>query len=103
MFKSRALKKPRTKSIVLTLVFALVFFISSHMSAILGYLFSVLTLIMIIVAIYMHSIWPTYAKPENTIIFAVFWGLMLGLIFPFLLITYIEGGLNALFKLLSPA
>ena len=92
--------KPKNISILLTLVVALFAFVSSRASTLLGYFLALLTLLAIIVAMHTDSIWPTIKKVENPYVFSLFWGLIIGLLIPFLLETYLDGGLNGVYEMI---
>lgn len=53
-----------------------------------GYFLALLTMIAIVVASLTDSFWPSKETPENPIVFGLFWGLMLGLLLPYVLIKY---------------
>lgn len=101
MFRGQGPAKPQTKSLVGALAFAVLVFFGSRTSPFAGYLLALFTLIMIVVAMYMKSIWPTKSKKENSLVFALFWGLIVGAIVPFLISTYLEGGATALYEILT--
>jgi len=99
-FRGQSLTKPQTKSLLGTLVVIALVILGSQTSPMIGYLLALAALIIIIVAMHMNSIWPTQSKKENTLVFSLFWGLMLGLIAPFLVTTFLEGGASAVYDLL---
>ena len=101
MFRGQAYTKPRNKSLVGALLVALLVFSGSQVSPWLGYLFAVATLVVIIVAMHMNSIWPRQARPEHALVFSLFWGLMIGAIAPFLVITFLEGGASAVYEIFT--
>ena len=95
------LGKPQTKSLIGAVVITVVVMIGSQASAVMGYALALLALIMIIVAEFMKSIWPTKGGKENAFVFSIFWGLILGGIVPFIITTFLEGGVSAVFKIFS--
>ena len=95
------LGKPQTKSLMGATVVTVVVMIGSHASTVIGYALALLALIMIVVAELMKSIWPTKARKENAFVFSLFWGLILGGIVPFIITTFLEGGVSAVFKIFS--
>ena len=101
MFRDQKLVKPQTSSIVGALLLAPLLYLGGHSSPYIGYLLAVGTLIIITVAVLMTSVWPTRAKPENRVVFALFWGAILGLILPLLVMKFLEGGFAALYELLT--
>ena len=89
MFTTQKLKRPKLISLILTILVALAAYYIQHVSAFGGYLLALLALIMIIVASLTNSYWPTKQKSEQPILFSLFWGLMLGLILPFIIVEYL--------------
>ncbi len=73
--------------------------IGANMSNQVGYLVALLSMVMIIVALRAESIWPKQRKPENTVVFALFWGCMLGAVLPHLVSIVLDGGFEALYEL----
>jgi hypothetical protein len=101
MFKGQELVTPKIQSILLTITVAIIVFIGSQTSAFVGYLSGLLTLLAIIFASCMDSFWPTRSKPENSVIFSLFWGTMIGAVLPFTLNIFLEGGFKAVYEMLS--
>ncbi len=101
MFKGQGLAKPQIKSLVGALAVTVVVMFGSNSSAILGYVFALSTLVMIVVAMHMESLWPTQSKKENSLVFSLFWGLMIGGIVPFLVTTFLEGGASAVYEIFT--
>jgi len=103
MFKGQGLAKPRAGSLLGALVVAAIAVIGSRASPLLGYGFALLALVMIIVAMLTNSIWASQSRKENPFVFSLFWGLMLGLIVPYLVTTFMEGGASAIYEMLTSA
>ena len=101
MFKGQTYTKPHIQSAIGAFIVALLAFLGSHVSPFMGYLLALSTLIMLIVALYTDSIWPTQAKAENKVIFSIFWGLIFGIIAPHLISAYLEGGFSAIYDIFS--
>lgn len=102
MFTNTRFAYPQKRSLLGTLVAATVAFIGVQSSAFVGFLAAIFTLLMIIVASFMEgSIWPTKRKKENWIIFSLFWGLMIGVLLPFLVKKYLGGGVEAMLEVLK--
>ncbi len=101
MFRNDRLVKPKMSSLVGTGVVAVAAFFGSRASPFVGYLVALLALIVMIVAMFMSSIWPTRGRAENPAVFALFWGLMIGAILPFLVSVLLEDGFQGLVELLS--
>ena len=101
MFREQKYTKPQLKSVIATLAVAGLAFFASQISPMVGYFLALLTLVSIIIASFTNSFLPTQAKKENILIFSLFWGLMLGLIVPILISTYLEGGLLAIWEIFS--
>ena len=100
MFRNQRLIKPKSISLLLTLIIAFIAFASSQSSAFIGYLIALLALLTIIIAMHTKSIWPTKTQVENPFIFSLFWGLMVGLLLPFLIATYLDGGLKRIYEMI---
>ena len=92
---------PQAGSLLGTLAVTVLVFLGSQASPVVGYLVALLALVMIVVAMYMGSIWPTRANKENPLVFSLFWGLMIGAIAPFLIATYLQGGVAALYEIFT--
>jgi hypothetical protein len=73
--------------------------LGSRFSPVLGYLFALSALVMIIVALHLESIWPTRTRRESAVAFSLFWGLMSGSLVPFLVTTFLDGGVSAIHEL----
>ena len=101
MFSGQGPAMPQTKSIVGAIAIAGLVLIGSKTSPLIGYVFALSTLIMIVVAMYMASIWPTQSRKENSLVFSIFWGLIIGGIVPFLITTFLEGGVSAVYELFN--
>jgi len=101
MFVDQGIGKPQSKSVIITIVATILVFIASMSSPLVGYFLALLTLVMIIVAIQMDSIWPSISKKENSFVFGLFWGLIIGAIVPFLISTYMEGGASAMLEIFT--
>lgn len=99
MFRSQGLARPQTKSLIGVLVVAVLALVGSQATPMLGYVFALSTLIMIIVAMLMNSVWPTQSRKENSLVFSLFWGLMIGIVLPVVVDTLMEGGLAGLYEL----
>jgi len=99
MFGNDRLAKPRTVSLVLALIIAFVVFALTKVSAVATYVIALMTFVILIITSYTGSIWATRGKQENIIIFAMFWGLIIGAVIPFLISTFLKGGISDLTKL----
>jgi drug/metabolite transporter (DMT)-like permease len=101
MFRSNALARPGKVSLWLTLTVAIFTFYGSQASASLGYLCALLCLVAMIFASSLNSFWPTGRKAENPLVFAMFWGSLIGVVFPFLLQTFFDKGLQGVFEVFA--
>jgi hypothetical protein len=99
MYRGQGLAKPQNKSLVGALAVVVLVMTGSKTSPVLGYFLALSALIMIIVAMYMESIWPTQSRKENSLVFSLFWGLMIGCILPFIVTTFMEGGASAVYEI----
>ena len=101
MFRGQGLAKPQIKSLVGTLAVIFLVMLGSQTSAVIGYVFALAALVMITVAMHMESIWPTHSRKENSLVFSLFWGLMIGAVTPFLVTTFLEGGVSAVYEIFT--
>ena len=101
MVRSQALTKPKKQSVLLSLVVAGAAFAACQISPLIGYFVALLTLIMMIVASLMDSMWPTKMKQENTLVFSLFWGLILGVVVPYIVSTFLDGGVAAVYEMFT--
>jgi Mg/Co/Ni transporter MgtE len=101
MFLGEGLVKPQAKSLFGTLAVTALVFLGSQTSAVAGYVLALSALFMIVVAMHMESIWPTKARKENSLVFSLFWGLMVGAIVPFLVTTFLKGGASAVYEIFT--
>lgn len=101
MFRGQALIKPKTKSIIFALIVAFIVFWGSQASALFGYAAGLVGLLVIIVASFMDSFWPTRGKSENPVVFSLFWGIIVGGVFPFLLHTLLDDGLKGVYEVFT--
>ena len=101
MYRGQGLAKPQTKSLVGALAVVALVMIGSKASPRLGYVFAVSALVMIIVAMHTESVWPTQSRKENSLVFSLFWGLMIGSILPFIVTAFLEGGASAVVEIFT--
>ena len=99
MFRGDRYTKPKASSFIGALLVAVLAAGGAYLSSVIGYFIALLTMLMIIVASYTDSIWPKERKRENTIIFALFWGCMVGVVLPLLGTVFLEGGFEAIYEL----
>lgn len=92
---------PQVRSLLGALALTVLVMVGSQASAVIGYVLALSALVMIIVAMHMESIWPTQSRKENSLVFSLFWGLMIGAIVPFVVTTFLEGGASAVFEMLT--
>jgi RsiW-degrading membrane proteinase PrsW (M82 family) len=99
MFSHEKLQRPKAKSIALTFIVAVASFYSQQISAFVGYLLCLVILVMmIIVSFFDLRWWPNKKSPENPIIFSLLWGLIIGLLIPFLISRFMEDGLDGVLQ-----
>jgi drug/metabolite transporter (DMT)-like permease len=101
MFRGQGLAKPQIKSLVGALGVIFLVMLGSQTSAVIGYVLALSALVMIIVAMHMESIWPKQSRKENSLVFSLFWGLMIGAVVPFLVTTFLEGGASAVYEVFT--
>lgn len=99
MFKGQKLTKPKNLSIFFTVIVTLAVFMGSLASPVVGYLSGLIGLLAIIFASILDSFWPTINKPENSVVFSLFWGVMLGGVIPMILSIFLEGGFEAIYEM----
>ena len=97
MFRDDALKRPQTISIVLTPVVAVGAYFGAAYSPMIGYTLAILT--MLLIGFASRSVWPTRKQSENPIVFALFWGLILGLVVPMLLSILMTEGIAGIWDM----
>ena len=101
MFRSEKLIAPSRLDIALTIVVAAFSLIANHYSPAAGYVLAIATLLLILLQLFFSlSIWPTRGKEANPYLFGLYWGLMAGLVIPFLLQELFTGGLKGIWDLL---
>ncbi|TGD70613.1 hypothetical protein E4634_20925 [Mangrovimicrobium sediminis] len=100
MLRSGSYTKPKPHSLIGALIVSVLVWAGAYISSFVGYLLALLSLVMIIVVVITDSVWPTERKQENAVVFALFWGCMIGGILPFIIVKYVEGGFEALYELL---
>ena len=101
IFRGEGAARPQKKSLIGAVVATVVVLLGSQVSPVVGYLFALAAMVMIVVALFTDSIWPTRIKKEKPLVFALFWGLMLGVLVPFVVETFLEGGWSAVVEMLT--
>ena len=100
MFSHEKLQKPKTTSLILTLIVAAAAFYIQQISAVGGYLLALLALVLIfVVSVLDVPWWPNKKTPENPIIFSLLWGLMIGILLPFLFSIFTKDGFKGIFQM----
>lgn len=100
MFRGDRLTKPKNQSFLGALLVAVLLGFGSNISSMVAYFIALLSLLMIGIASYTDSFWPNERKKENTIVFSLFWGCMLGFLLPILVTKFLNGGFLALYDLI---
>ncbi len=98
MFRNDALVRPQLKSVLFTLIVAAIAYLASLYSPAIGYWLAILTLLAI--GFISNSIWPTKGKRENPYLFSLFWGLIIGMLLPFLITKVANEGIASLLNLI---
>ena len=101
MFSFQNFAKPQVKSLIGALSVAVSAMVGSWATPLLGYVFALMSLVMIIVVTLLSPAWPSQSKKENALVFSMFWGLMMGVIAPYLISKFLEGGFAAVFEILT--
>lgn len=99
MFKSDMLKRPNGQSIFLIFIVALAAYFGAEASPLIGYSLAVLTILLIVFG--SNSIWPTIKKNKNPVVFPLFWGLIIGLLVPYIIIKISNEGVFSIVNLMS--
>lgn len=97
MFRNDALEKPKKLSLFCALIVAIAVYFSSQWSPYIGYFLALLT--MILIGFASHSVWPTRKRPENPFVFSLFWGLIIGLVIPYLITKIMTEGFESIIDL----
>jgi len=101
MFRDEKLILPTIKDLAPTLFVALGAFVANNYSPLLGYLLALLTIILIASQfLFSIRIWPTVAHNVNPWFFMFYWGLIMGLVIPFLVLLVATEGINSLWTLM---
>ena len=102
MFRNDSLKRPKKISLFLTMIMSIAFYLGSEWSPLVGYALAILTMLMIGTQCYLSfPVWPTLAKDENPFLFSIYWGLILGLVIPYLILKLINEGFSSILELIS--
>ena len=102
MKRNTVSKRPRLSSLGLAGASAVVFHFAASASPYVGYVFALSTIVLIGLQPTMDlPIWPNRKRPESPVTFAVFWGLIGGLIVPGLVVRYKEKGIAGWLEFLS--
>ena len=100
--RDKGSNRPRLHSVILAGALACVFHFVASASPYVGYGLAISIMIMLgIQALVDLPIWPNRKRPEHPTVFGVYWGLILGLIVPRLLVRYMEEGVAGWVDLLT--
>ena len=72
MFRGDGYIKPQLRSLISTLLVAVLVWLGGYLSSVIGYFIALFCMIILVVAMYMESIWPTERKRENALVFSLF-------------------------------
>lgn len=76
--------------------------LGAHASPVVGYALAVALLLMLAAYCFLDfKIWPTYGRGVSISVFASFWGLIVGLVIPFLITLLMEDGIAGIWALLT--
>jgi len=101
MFRGQGPGTPQAKSLLGALTLAALVMLGSLTSPVFGYVFALSALVIIVVAMHTESIWPTQSRKESSLVFSLFWGLMIGAIVPFIVTTFLDGGISAVYEIFT--
>jgi len=94
--------RPKAQSLVLAALCAVAAHFAAAASPRVGYALALMIMILIgIQGVSRLAIWPTKSEPETPIIFAVYWGLIAGMIVPQLFTAFAEHGVGGLVEFLG--
>jgi len=99
MWSGDKLVKPKKISLLLSIVFAIIVYFLSRISPMISY---ILALAVLIIEGFMDMPWwPTQAREENVVAFSITWGLILGLVLPFLISIFMDKGFEGIIEMLT--
>lgn len=102
MFRSEKLVVPGKLHIALTAIVAIFSFGANHYSPAAGLILALVAMVMIALQFWFSfRIWPTYGHSANPYFFGLYWGLMSGLVVPFLLSIIFNEGIQGIWDLLN--
>ncbi|CAH0991740.1 hypothetical protein SIN8267_01854 [Sinobacterium norvegicum] len=102
MFRNEKMVVPGGLHIALTIIVAVLSFAANNYSPAAGYVLGLVALVLIGSQFWFSfRIWPTYGHSANPCIFGLYWGLMSGLILPFIFSILINEGMQGIWDLLN--
>lgn len=99
MFRDEKLTRPKKQSIIFTLIASLAAYYSAEFFPLIGYFLAITS--MLLIGFASDSVWPTIKKSENPFVFALFWGLIIGLILPSLIIKLMDEGFAGIIDMIT--
>lgn len=102
MFRNEKLILPSTLHVTLAATVALCAFFMNLYSPAIGYVLALVTLILIALQVWFSlRVWPTVGHSANPYFFALYWGLMSGLVIPFIIEIFIDEGITGVLDMLG--
>jgi len=100
MFRGDVLVKPKMASVFCALAVGLIAYGGSQLSPVIGYCLAMLTLVVLFAqAFWNFPVWPRVKASENIYTFSLYWGLIVGLVIPFLIEIVIDEGFSGIYEL----
>lgn len=102
MFRNEKMAVPSRLHIAFAIIVAVLSFAANHYSLAAGYVLALVVIVLIgLQCWFSFRVWPTYGYNVNPYVFGVYWGLMSGLVLPYILSILINEGILGILDLLN--